>query len=122
MAISSLLGTGNMTFNNVHIKDMTVSEALHRVNIIRLKLSTLPYQDNVIDAIKELARFSLEGDQEAFNMTVGEKITIDHVNLDELDEAEMAKRIYGIKIKFNILSSENSFAELARYALTGVPF
>lgn len=121
---SNYLGTGEVTVNQVNLNALSASQALWRLRELNHMFNMANLEKKPEDLLK-IALYALKGDKESkdlFDPIKCYNVDIQNVDIDELNQEGLKDRYEQIGVSLRIVSGIYSFLEIARLALTGVPF
>ena len=119
---SNFLGHGVLEIKEVNINSMTAGEAMWRVQMLKDMISLLSYKEDKPGALVEIANYALKGNKANLLNNNSFDLKIHNVDVDELSDKGLTQRIDDLKKRSERIMTVNGLLEIAKVAVTGVPF
>lgn len=118
----SCLGTGEMKITQVNINDITANDAIWRIRSLEQMALKAKLSGNRSNALLEIAKYALKGNKGVSLSKKCYDVQFENVDIYELNEQGLSERVKDVTRRIDTIIGVHSFLEIARVALTGVPF
>ena len=118
----SFLGTGEIQIDRVNINGISASDAIGRLRTLESMVLVARFNGEKPEDLFKIAKYALVGNNDACEESKCYNLHVSNVDIYELSEKGLAARYEAITKQISAIIGIHSFLELARIALTGVPF
>lgn len=122
MAYSNYLGSGEIMFDAVNINGINASDAIYRMRTLEGMVLRARLNGKKADDLLNIATYALKGTSKDYEVSQCYNLKVEHVDINELSEKGLADRYEELTKQIHAIIGIHSFLEVARLALTGVPF